>query len=457
MFLPPPRPAHRRGRRGGVGHTDRPARVLRRMLRRSRFASRLPLLAFPVDSLTQAVLGAAVGEAVAGPRLGRRAALWGAVAGTLPDLDVLAYPFLDTAGELHVHRGLTHGLAFSFVAGPALGWAVWRVERWRAGRDPDRPARSAGTWRAWTAVWFWALLTHPLLDTFTVYGTQLLAPFSDRPFAVGSVFIVDLLYTVPLAGFLLAALHTRRRTWAGWGLAVSTAYLGWGLVAQQTAHRATLRALEADGVRPTRVLTAAAPLTTVLWRSVAEVETDSGTVYLTGLRSLFDDGPAMTFRATEARENLLAPYAGSRQAETLRWFSRGWLRVRPDTTGAGGVVASDLRFGRADGDLGPGEAPYLFTWRLAREPGGGVALEQAEFEADLGGGLLGDLWGRALGRTVPPRPREERGGRGGSTRNPPPAHLPPSPPRLWIPPRAGHAGPVSRTTPPAPPHSPSPP
>ena len=363
-----------------------------------------------MDSLTQAVLGAAVGEAAAGPRLGRRAALWGAVAGTLPDLDVLAYPWLDTAGELYVHRGLTHGLAFSFVAGPALGWAVWRFERWRVERDPDRPTRTAGTWRAWAAVWFWALFTHPLLDTFTVYGTQLLAPFSDRPFAVGSVFIIDPLYTVPLAGFLLAALLTRRarrrRTWAGWGLAVSTAYLAWGLVAQQTAHRATLRALDADGVRPTRVLTAAAPLTTLLWRSVAEVETDSGTVYLTGLRSLFDNGPDMTFNVTEAQRDRLAPFAGSRQAETLRWFSRGWLRVRPDTTGgAGGVAVSDLRFGRADGDLGPGDAPYLFTWRLAPDGEGGVALEQAEFEADLGGGLLGDLWDRALGRTVPPRPR----------------------------------------------------
>ncbi|MDT0631137.1 metal-dependent hydrolase [Rubrivirga sp. S365] len=367
-----------------------------------------------MDSLTQAVLGAAVGEAVAGPRVGRRAALWGAVAGTLPDLDVLAYPWLDTAAELHVHRGLTHGLAFSFVAGPVLGWAVWRFERWRAGRSPDRPgglrpARSAGTWRLWTAVWFAALLTHPLLDVFTVYGTQLLAPFSDRPFAVGSVFIVDPLYTVPLAGFLLAALVTRRpgrrRVWAGWGLAVSTAYLAWGLVAQQAAHRAALRALDAEGVRPARVLTAAAPLTTLLWRSVAEVETDSGTVYLTGLRSLLDDGPDMTFRATAARRNLLAPYAGSRPAETLRWFSRGWLRVRPAPPGAdsaGGVVVADVRFGRADGDLGPSRAPYLFTWRLAPAPGaGGVAMEQVPFEADVSAEWLGRLWDRALGRPAP--------------------------------------------------------
>ena len=346
-----------------------------------------------MDSLTQAVLGATVGQAVAGHRLGRRAALWGAVAGTVPDLDVLAYPALDTAGELLVHRGLTHGLPFAFVAGPALGWLAWRGARWRAGRAPDREPGPLG---AWTAVWFWALLTHPLLDAFTVYGTQLLAPFSRRPFAVGSVFIIDPLYTVPLAACLGAALWGRqrsarvRRAWAVAGLALSTAYLGWGLVAQGLAERATLQALADQDLRPTRTLTVAAPLTTVLWRTVAQVETPGGTVYLTGLRSLLDDGPGVRFDTTAARLDLLAPYRGTRGAETLQWFSRGWLRVRP---GGADVQVSDLRFGRADGDLGPGDAPYLFSWRLGPD---GLATAD---RPGLPDGTLAALWHRALGRT----------------------------------------------------------
>ena len=346
-----------------------------------------------MDSLTQAVLGGAVGQAVAGHRLGRRAALWGAVAGTVPDLDVLAYPALDTAGELLVHRGLTHGLAFAFVAGPALGWLVWRGARWRAGRTPgDHP----GPLGAWVAVGFWALLTHPLLDAFTVYGTQLLAPFSRRPFALGSVFIVDPLYTVPLAAGLGAALWGRqrsprqRRAWAVAGLAVGTAYLGWGLVAQGAAERATLRALADQGVRPTRTLTVAAPLTTVLWRTVAEVETAEGVVYLTGLRSLLDSGPEVRFDTTAARRDLLAPYRGTRGAETLHWFSRGWLQARPE---GDGVRVSDLRFGRSDGDLGPGDAPYLFSWRLGPD---GLAPAA---RPGLPDGTLAALWHRALGRT----------------------------------------------------------
>ena len=44
-----------------------------------------------MDSLTQAALGGAVGYAVLGNKVGRKAALWGAILGTLPDLDVF-YP-----------------------------------------------------------------------------------------------------------------------------------------------------------------------------------------------------------------------------------------------------------------------------------------------------------------------------------------------------------------------------
>ena len=42
-----------------------------------------------MDSITQAALGAAVGEGVLGRRIGNRAPIWGAVLGTLPDLDVV--------------------------------------------------------------------------------------------------------------------------------------------------------------------------------------------------------------------------------------------------------------------------------------------------------------------------------------------------------------------------------
>ena len=41
-----------------------------------------------MDSLTQLTFGAACGEAILGKKVGRMAIAWGAVLGTLPDLDV---------------------------------------------------------------------------------------------------------------------------------------------------------------------------------------------------------------------------------------------------------------------------------------------------------------------------------------------------------------------------------
>ena len=61
-----------------------------------------------MDSLTQIVLGAACGEAVAGRKLGNRAMLWGAIGGTIPDLDVFAGFFTDEITSTAFHRGFMH-------------------------------------------------------------------------------------------------------------------------------------------------------------------------------------------------------------------------------------------------------------------------------------------------------------------------------------------------------------
>ena len=337
-----------------------------------------------MDSLTQVALGAAVGEAVAGPRLGRRAALWGAVAGTIPDLDVLAYPFLDPAGQLIVHRGLTHGLAFGLVAGAALGWAGWRLARWRSastGRDPGTPG-------LWVALWTLALTTHPLLDVFTVYGTQLLAPFSRHPFAVGSVFIVDPLVTVPLAaglaGALWAGARARARGLALAGLAVAGAYLALGLGLQAEARGTVAEALAARGVAAERVLVVAGPLSSLVWRGVAEAE---GRALPFSLHVL--DAPAdVRFDPPVPLATLPPALAASRTGRTLRWFSRDWLVRVPD---AAGLVVADARFGRLGLDA---DDPWVFRWRIAPEaPYPFSQLPSAPAFED-------GEWGRLLARVV---------------------------------------------------------
>ncbi|MEX1118936.1 MAG: metal-dependent hydrolase, partial [Terrimicrobiaceae bacterium] len=147
-----------------------------------------------MDSLTQAVLGAAVAEAGMGRQLGRRAIVWGLALGTLPDLDVLAHPLLDTIGELEWHRGISHSLFLITVISPFVGWLVSKLHR-----DAVRIARATST------VWL-IFFTHVLIDVFTVYGTVVFAPFSEARIGFNNLFIIDPLFTMPLLVGVLAAL-----------------------------------------------------------------------------------------------------------------------------------------------------------------------------------------------------------------------------------------------------------
>ena len=65
-----------------------------------------------MDSISQLTLGAAVGEVVLGRKVGNKAILWGAIGGTIPDLDVLSAAFMDTIDQLIIHRGFSHSIFF---------------------------------------------------------------------------------------------------------------------------------------------------------------------------------------------------------------------------------------------------------------------------------------------------------------------------------------------------------
>ncbi|MFT5816223.1 MAG: inner membrane protein, partial [Psychroserpens sp.] len=139
-----------------------------------------------MDSLTQVVLGGAVGYAVLGNKVGYKAAIYGAILGTLPDLDV----FLPYSGEVEAftyHRGFSHSLLIHLLISPFIAWLLIKCHQATA---------------IYKKHWFWlvflCLSTHAILDSFTVYGTQLLWPITEYPFAVSNLFIIDPLYTLPL-------------------------------------------------------------------------------------------------------------------------------------------------------------------------------------------------------------------------------------------------------------------
>ena len=283
-----------------------------------------------MDTVTQIALGAAVGEATLGRKVGWRAQVWGGLCGLLPDLDVL-WPFADTVSAFTWHRGYSHSIAVIVLATPLVAWAAVRVH------PGTRPFR-----RGWLLLVFLALITHPLLDCFTVYGTQVLLPFSDLPVAWSTVFIIDPAFTGPVALGVLAALVLSRKRGLGHrlnhaGLALGVAWLAFTVVAKAHVGR-----VASDSLPPgvTRVFTTPTPLNAVLWRVVAM--TGEGQ-YLEGYYSLLDAEPRVAFRSRSDGHELLQPLRSEASVARLMWFSRGFFSGRE--LGNGEIVLSDLRMG----------------------------------------------------------------------------------------------------------------
>ena len=157
-----------------------------------------------MDPVTHMLVGAAIGQVVAGRALGfGRAALWGAVAAELPDIDVIVSAA--TAGDplqmLVNHRGATHSIWFGPLVGVLAGYLL--------SRSTDPPNVRPRTWMLLLTA---ALLSHALLDWCTHYGTQLLSPFSDRRFALPALPIARSTYTPDFTPNVLRSSGARSRT-----------------------------------------------------------------------------------------------------------------------------------------------------------------------------------------------------------------------------------------------------
>lgn len=337
-----------------------------------------------MDSVTQIALGAAVGEKVLGKKVGNKAPLWGAALGILPDLDVLGAVFLSETDQLGFHRWMSHSLLFAVVGSLGVGWALSKLHR-------------AATWREWAALGFWALLTHALLDCFTGYGTQLFSPFSKYPVAFSSISVIDPLYTLPLAGGLIAALCQRRPRWRrrlnALGLGLSTAYLLATTATCLHVRSTFARALSDQGIAYERLHIAPTPFNAVLWSGLAGADDH----LWAGLYSLLDADSAIRFRRIERNTPLIAPQLDDPPVQRLLWFSRGYYRVEHR---ADALYFYDLRFGRSDFYLDSTGA-YLFTFRLLPDPARPAHFADIErtnpFDAQRTDQALKRLWHRLIG------------------------------------------------------------
>lgn len=307
-----------------------------------------------MDSITQALLGASVQGALLGRWQGRKALAYGAVLGTLPDLDVVI-DYGDAVAHMTYHRGFSHSLLVLSLLAVLLTWAI---RRWR-------PHGGYSGARLLLTIWL-VLVTHVSLDAFTSYGTQLFWPFTTPPVAWSSVFIIDPLYTIPLLIAVLAGvlfgLRGRTANWPTYALALSTGYLAFTLAGKQMAEHRVQATMADNGIQAEQMFSTPTPFNSLLWRVILV----DGEHYYETLVSWWDDAPPTLVRLPR-HLHLAEALTNSPQHERLRWFTGNVLRYDEDRDQ---LLVTDLRLGMT------GFHPFRFPlaersdgeWRLVTQP-----------------------------------------------------------------------------------------
>ena len=333
-----------------------------------------------MDSLSQLALGAACGIAVMGRRTAVwKAALWGGIAGTLPDLDVL-YDYGNAVANMTYHRSATHSLLILTLFAPLLAALPAWLHKERA------------QFKHWLLAMWLALFTHPLLDAFTIYGTQLLWPITETPYGIGSMFIIDPGYTLPLLVGIVAALSMRQYAGLRWNtlaLGLSSLYLAWSVVAQTYVESIARTQLAAQGQGSAAFFVTPTPLNTLAWRIV--VMRDKS--YAEGFYGFLDSDQTIAFDDFPHQPALINELKGKWAAERMAWFTHGFYALRESK---GQAILSDLRMGQ--------EPTYVFQFALAQRNGTGwqeIPPQAIGNRLDAAKALPW-LWARIQGQDIPP-------------------------------------------------------
>ncbi len=322
-----------------------------------------------MDSLTHLVLGAAIGEAVLGKKIGRKAMLWGALADTIPDFDVFASPCFSDAQQLLVHRGITHSFFFIFLMAPLLGWLF---SKWFKNSDVS--------WKRWTLLFFLGMFTHLLIDSMTSYGTGWFEPFSSYRVSFNTIFVADPFYTIPFLVCVLIALiakngSPRRVKWNKIGLWISSLYLLFTIINKWHVHDIMKASFTEQKYAADNFITTPTPLNNFLWMAYSH---DSSGSWI-GYYSVFDKSTKINFARVYRNDSLAKKFDGDESLRILKQFSKGhYALTQVDSS----IYFNDIRFGQMAGwDDSDGSFP--FSYRLNRNTDNSMALDRGKFKISL--------------------------------------------------------------------------
>ncbi len=322
-----------------------------------------------MDSLTHIVLGAAIGEALLGKKIGRKAMLWGALADTIPDFDVFASCCNTDAQQLLVHRGITHSLLFVALMSPLIGYVFTKLFK-----------KLDVSFKQWTLLFFLGMFTHILIDSMTSYGTGWFEPFSSYRVSFNTIFVADVFYTLPFLVCVLVALiaknsSAKRIGWNKAGLYISTAYLIFTFVNKLYVTNVMHSSFDQKKYYADEFITTPTPLNNFLWMAYSH---DTSGTWI-GYYSIFDSSKDIQFHRVNRNDSLLKPFEGDESLKILKQFSKGHYVI---TQNDSNVYFNDVRFGQMAG-WDDSDASFPFSFRLNKNANNSSALNRGKFKKPI--------------------------------------------------------------------------
>ncbi|MGZ4043681.1 MAG: metal-dependent hydrolase [Bacteroidia bacterium] len=320
-----------------------------------------------MDSLTHTVLGACMGEAIAGKHMGKKAMLVGALAHNLPDIDVAFNFFTTQASSLLTHRGITHSLLFNIIASFGLAWFFHRFIK-----------NKAMSYKSWLFLISSGLFTHITIDAFTAYGTGWFEPFNHHRVSFNSIFILDpfLLISLLVPAFVLLVFKltsVHRTRWANTGLSLAGLYLLMCIFNKVIVDRAVEKDLASQKITYDEYMTTPTPLNNLLWYIITRQEDQ----YHVGYYSVFDKKGPIRYEMVKRNDSLLIPYKDSEEIKKLLRFSKGFYSIHREDTA---IIFSDMRFGQLGGWTAS-NTPFVFNFNIEKTVDNRVALQQGRFKS----------------------------------------------------------------------------
>ena len=285
-----------------------------------------------MDSISQIVLGAATFALIKDKEIGKKALLYGAILGTIPDLDILVNPFYNTIEQLAIHRAFSHSIFFSIILSLLFGKIFSKIHK--------------TSFSSWFWASFFSLFTHPLLDVCTTYGTRLFYPLNKSYFALDNVFVIDPLYTIWLLigciSLLIINKNSKYRlTIIKWSLIVSTSYLLFGLSVNLYVKNHFKNELIRQNIAYEKLKIVPTPFNTILWQGI--VKTKEG-IYFSDY-SLLDSQKNIYFHYEKNDNTFLKQKKKIKELEPFFNFTEGFELARKENNK---MVIYGTKFGPID-------------------------------------------------------------------------------------------------------------